>query len=36
MGVYPQSFLEFFEATVANLVARHEAAVALSRLSGVQ
>jgi len=36
MGVYPQSFLEFFEATVANLVARHEAAVALSRLAGVQ
>jgi NADH-quinone oxidoreductase subunit M len=36
MGVYPQSFLEFFEASVANLVARHEAALALSRLAGVQ
>jgi len=36
MGIYPQSFLEFFEASVANLVARHDAAVALSRLAGVQ
>jgi len=36
MGVYPQSFLAFFEASVANLIARHEAAVALSRLAGVQ
>jgi NADH-quinone oxidoreductase subunit M len=36
MGVYPQSFLEFFEASVANLVARHEAALAVSRLAGVQ
>jgi NADH-quinone oxidoreductase subunit M len=36
MGVHPQSFLEFFEASVANLLARHEAAVTLSRLAGVQ
>ena len=35
MGVYPQPFLEFFEATVAALVARHEAALSLSRLAGL-
>jgi NADH-quinone oxidoreductase subunit M len=35
MGVYPQPFLDFFEATVTALVARHEAAVSLSRLAGM-
>jgi NADH-quinone oxidoreductase subunit M len=35
MGVYPQSFLGFFEATVANLVARHEAAMGAARLAGM-
>ncbi len=36
MGVYPQSFLSFFEASVAQLVARHEAAVAgAARLAGM-
>jgi NADH-quinone oxidoreductase subunit M len=35
MGVYPQPFLDFFEATVAALVARHEAALSLSRLAGM-
>ena len=32
MGVYPQSFLDVFEASVAALVQRHEAA--LERLAG--
>jgi NADH-quinone oxidoreductase subunit M len=36
MGVYPQSFLSFFEASVANLVARHEAALGAARLAGIQ
>jgi NADH-quinone oxidoreductase subunit M len=35
MGVYPQPFLDFFEATVAALVARHEAAISVSRLAGM-
>jgi NADH-quinone oxidoreductase subunit M len=35
MGVYPQSFLEFFEASVAALVERHEAALSVSRLAGM-
>ena len=35
MGVYPQSFLSFFEASVANLVARHEAALGAARLAGM-
>jgi NADH-quinone oxidoreductase subunit M len=36
MGVYPQSFLSFFEASVASLVARHEAAVSgAARLAGM-
>ena len=33
MGVYPQSFLSFFEASVAALVARHEAALGAARLA---
>jgi len=35
MGVYPSSFLDFFEASVANLVARHEAALGAARLAGM-
>jgi NADH-quinone oxidoreductase subunit M len=35
MGIYPQPFLSFFEASVAALVARHEAALNLSRLAGM-
>lgn len=35
MGVYPQTFLSFFEASVAALVARHEAALAAMRLAGM-
>jgi len=35
MGVYPSSFLDFFEATVAALVARHEAALGAARLAGM-
>jgi NADH-quinone oxidoreductase subunit M len=35
MGVYPSSFLNFFEASVANLVARHEAAMGAARLAGM-
>jgi NADH-quinone oxidoreductase subunit M len=35
MGVYPSSFLGFFEASVANLVARHEAALGATRLAGM-
>ncbi len=34
MGIYPSSFLQFFEVTVAALVERHEAALALPRLAG--
>jgi NADH-quinone oxidoreductase subunit M len=36
MGIYPQSFLDFFEISVANLVAQHEAALNVSRLAGIQ
>jgi NADH-quinone oxidoreductase subunit M len=35
MGLYPSSFLSFTEASVANLVARHEAALAAPRLAGI-
>ena len=35
MGLYPQPFLDFFEASVANLVARHEAALSATRLAGM-
>ncbi|PWS34934.1 NADH-quinone oxidoreductase subunit M [Falsiroseomonas bella] len=35
MGVYPSSFLSFFEASVANLIARHEAALGAARLAGM-
>ncbi|PZW43598.1 NADH dehydrogenase subunit M [Humitalea rosea] len=35
MGIYPSSFLSFFEVSVAALVERHEAALALPRLAGV-
>ncbi|NKE47719.1 NADH-quinone oxidoreductase subunit M [Roseomonas frigidaquae] len=35
MGVYPSSFLNFFEATVAALIARHEAALGAARLAGM-
>jgi NADH-quinone oxidoreductase subunit M len=36
MGIYPQSFLSFFSATVAELVQQHELALAAtSRLAGL-
>jgi NADH-quinone oxidoreductase subunit M len=35
MGVYPSSFLNFFEASVAALVTRHEAALGAARLAGM-
>jgi NADH-quinone oxidoreductase subunit M len=35
MGVYPQSFLDVFEASVAALVQRHEAATGAARLAGM-
>jgi NADH-quinone oxidoreductase subunit M len=36
MGVYPQSFLSFFSATVAQMVQQHQAAIgAASRLAGL-
>ena len=35
MGVYPQSFLSFFEASVTALIARHEAALSTARLAGL-
>jgi NADH-quinone oxidoreductase subunit M len=35
LGVYPSSFLQFFEASVAALIERHEAALALPRLAGM-
>ncbi|RAI60189.1 NADH-quinone oxidoreductase subunit M [Roseicella frigidaeris] len=35
MGVYPQSFLSFFEVSVAALVQRHEAALGAARLAGM-
>jgi NADH-quinone oxidoreductase subunit M len=36
MGVYPQSFLSFFSATVSQMVLQHEAAInAASRFAGV-
>jgi NADH-quinone oxidoreductase subunit M len=34
MGVYPQPFLSFFEASVAALIQRHEAALGAARLAG--
>ena len=35
MGVAPQSFLSFFEASVTALVVRHEAALGAARLAGM-
>jgi NADH-quinone oxidoreductase subunit M len=35
MGLYPSSFFSFFEVSVAALVTRHEAAMALPRLAGM-
>lgn len=36
MGIYPQSFLSFFSATVSQMVLQHEAAInAASRFAGV-
>jgi NADH-quinone oxidoreductase subunit M len=35
MGVYPPSFLNFFEATVTAMVARHDAALGVARLAGM-
>ncbi|WP_421994397.1 NADH-quinone oxidoreductase subunit M [Roseococcus sp.] len=36
MGIYPQSFLSFFSATVAQMVQQHQAAIgAASRLAGL-
>jgi NADH-quinone oxidoreductase subunit M len=35
MGIYPSSFLDFFEVTVAALVERHEAALGAARLAGM-
>jgi NADH-quinone oxidoreductase subunit M len=35
MGIYPQSFLSFFEASVAALVERHHAALGAARLAGL-
>jgi NADH-quinone oxidoreductase subunit M len=35
MGIYPSSFLSFFEVSVAALVTRHEAAMTVSRLAGM-
>ncbi|MFT8242748.1 NADH-quinone oxidoreductase subunit M [Roseomonas sp. BN140053] len=35
MGIYPSSFLQFFQASVAALVQRHEAALAIPRLAGM-
>jgi NADH-quinone oxidoreductase subunit M len=35
MGLYPSSFLSFFEASVTHLVARHEAALGAARLAGM-
>jgi NADH-quinone oxidoreductase subunit M len=34
MGIYPQSFLSFFEVSVAALVERHHAALGAARLAG--
>jgi NADH-quinone oxidoreductase subunit M len=35
MGVYPSSFLNFFEASVTALVTRHEAVLGAARLAGM-
>jgi NADH-quinone oxidoreductase subunit M len=35
MGIYPSSFLSFFEASVAALIARHEAALNVAKLAGM-
>jgi NADH-quinone oxidoreductase subunit M len=35
MGVYPSSFLDVWEASVAALVQRHEAAMAIPRMAGL-
>lgn len=36
MGVSPQSFTQFFEASVTRLVTQHHAALAVTRLAGMQ
>jgi len=36
MGVSPQSFTQFFEASVTQLVTQHHAALAVTRLAGMQ
>ncbi|MCX7374635.1 MAG: NADH-quinone oxidoreductase subunit M, partial [Alphaproteobacteria bacterium] len=36
MGISPQSFTQFFEASVAQLVTQHHAALAVTRLAGMQ
>ncbi len=36
MGISPQSFTQFFEASVAQLVTQHQAALAVTRLAGMQ
>ena len=35
MGIYPSSFLAFFEVSVAAMITRHEAALNVSRLAGL-
>jgi NADH-quinone oxidoreductase subunit M len=35
MGVYPQSFLDGFETSVAALIQRHEAVLSAARLAGL-
>ena len=35
MGVYPSSFLQFFQASVGALIERHEAALSIPRLAGM-
>ncbi len=35
MGIYPSSFLSFFETSVAALLARHEAALNVAKLAGM-
>jgi NADH-quinone oxidoreductase subunit M len=35
MGIYPSSFLSFFEVSVGALLARHEAALNIAKLAGM-
>jgi NADH-quinone oxidoreductase subunit M len=35
MGIYPSSFISFFEASVAALLARHEASLNVAKLAGM-